>query len=105
MILFVLVLMAGGLVAWFLRTLIRATGLSSTDRSLGGLFGIARGVLIVGLLVIALQFSGMDQEPWWQRARLKPYGDRVAAGIVYYAELGSQYIEEQEPVERAPESR
>lgn len=106
-ILFVAVLIAGGIVAWFARTLIRATGLSSTDRTLGGLFGVARGVLLVGLLVLGMQFSGIDEDPWWQRARLKPYGDRVAAGIVYYAEIGSRYIEEQELADpaAAPEGR
>lgn len=98
-ILFVVVLIAGGVAAWFARTLVRATGLSGTDRTLGGLFGVARGVLIVGLLVIGMGFAGVDEEPWWQRARLKPVADSVAAGIVYYAELGTRYIEEQELVE------
>lgn len=93
-ILFVLVLIAGGVAAWFARTLIRATGLTSTDRMLGGLFGIARGVLVVGLLVLVLQFTGLDEDPWWQRARLKAPSESVAAGIVYYAELGSRYIEQ-----------
>ncbi len=101
-ILFVVVLIAGGVAAWLARTLVRATGLGGMDRTLGGVFGVARGVLIVGLLVIAMQLAGIDQAPWWQRARLKPFGDRVAAGIVYYAELGSRYIEEQD-LEPVPE--
>lgn len=104
-ILFVIVLIAGGIAAWLARTLIRATGLGGTDRTLGALFGLARGVLIVGLLVLAMRFGDIDQDPWWQQARLKPFGDRVAAGIVYYAELGSRYIEEQELGDRAPEDR
>jgi membrane protein required for colicin V production len=95
-IVFVVVLSIGGLVAWSVRALIRHTGLSGTDRTLGGLFGIARGVLIVGLGAIALQLSGLDQDTWWQEAKLRPFSDRIAAGIRYYAELGSRYIEEQE---------
>lgn len=92
-VVFVVVLIIGGLLAWFARTLIRQTGLSSTDRTLGGLFGLARGVLIVGLVVIALEMLGIDSDPWWQEARLRPLSNQIAAGIRYYAELGSRLIQ------------
>jgi len=94
-IVFIVVLALGGLLAWLVRALVRHTGLSSTDRTLGGLFGLARGVLLVGLLAIGVQLAGMDQDPWWQGAKLRAFSDRVAAGIRYYAELGSQMLEEQ----------
>ena len=97
-IVFVVVLIAGGVIAWFVRELIRRTALSGTDRLLGGAFGLARGVLIVGLGVIALQFMGLDQDPFWQQARFRGYGDRIAAGIRYYAELGTQYLRERAAV-------
>lgn len=95
-IIFVVVLVAGGLVAWFARALIRHTGLSGTDRTLGGLFGLARGALIVGLVAIGVQLLGVDGDPWWQEARLMPFSEQVAEGIRYYAELGSRYLEEQD---------
>jgi membrane protein required for colicin V production len=95
-VILVLVLVLGGLIAWFVRELVRRTGLSGTDRLLGCLFGLGRGGLIVGLGVIALQISGLDQDGWWQRARLRPLSDRIAAGIRYYAELGNRYLREQE---------
>jgi membrane protein required for colicin V production len=94
-IVFVIVMLLGGLIAWLVRELIRHTGLSGTDRLLGSLFGLLRGILVFGLAVIALQFSGLDQDPWWQQARLKPYGERVAEGIRYYAELGGRYLGQQ----------
>jgi hypothetical protein len=50
----------------------------------------------VGLGAIGLQLAGLDQDPWWQEAKLRPFSDRIAAGIRYYAELGSRYIDEQE---------
>ena len=87
---------AGGTIAWLVRGLIRASGLSGTDRMLGSLFGLGRGVLIVGLLVIVFEYAGVDADPWWQDARLKTAGDRVAEGIRYYAALGSRYIGETE---------
>ena len=96
MIVFLVVLIAGGIVAYLVRELIRHTGLGSVDRSLGALFGFFRGALIVGLVVIVIELAGMDQDPWWQQSRLKPISERIAAGIRYYAELGSRMLAEQE---------
>jgi hypothetical protein len=45
-----------------------------------------------------MQFTGLDQDPWWQQARLKEYSYRIAAGIRYYAELGNRYLRDQELV-------
>ena len=98
-VIFVVILIIGGLAAWFARTLIRQTGLSSTDRTLGALFGLARGALIVGLLAIGLEMLGVDSDPWWQEARLRPLSNQIAAGIRYYAELGSQLLQDGELVQ------
>jgi membrane protein required for colicin V production len=98
-IVFALVLVIGAAASWFARKLIYATGLSGMDRMLGVLFGAARGALLFGLAVIVLEFSGLDQDAWWQQARLKVYGDRIAAGIRYYAELGNRYLRDQQLVQ------
>lgn len=92
-IIFVAVLVIGGVLAWLLRSLIRSSGLSSTDRSLGVLFGLARGVLLVGLLAILVEAVDVAGEPWWAGAKLRPFSEQVAEGIVYYAGLGSRYLE------------
>lgn len=97
-IVFIAVMIVGGIVSWLMRELVRHTGLSGTDRLLGGLFGALRGALIFGLVVIALQLSGLDQDPWWQQAYLKPYGDQIADGIRYYAQIGGQFLQEREIV-------
>ena len=93
-VIFIIVLLAGGLASWLARALIRNSGLGGADRSLGGLFGIARGVLIVGLAAIVLQLAGIDNAPWWQSAKLRPFSNRVAGGIRYYARLGGHYLED-----------
>lgn len=98
-IVFVLVLVVGAVASWLARTLIRHSGLTGLDRLLGTLFGILRGALIVGLGVIVLQITGREQDPWWQEARLRPYAERVAAGIRYYAELGQSYLREHRPTQ------
>jgi membrane protein required for colicin V production len=83
----------GALASWVARQLIRHTGLTGVDRMLGGAFGFARGVLIVGLLVLALDFLDLDQDGWWQSARFRPYAEQVAAAVKKYAELGTRYVQ------------
>jgi len=92
-IIVVVVLIVGGVLAWMLRTLVRGTGLSSTDRSLGALFGCARGVLLVGLLALLIEAVDVAGRDWWSGAKLRPFSEQVAAGILYYADLGSRYFE------------
>jgi membrane protein required for colicin V production len=98
LVLFVLVLAVGALVAWLARTLIKHSGLTGVDRLFGAAFGLLRGVVVVGLAVIALEFAGLDQDPWWREARLRPYADRAAAAVRYYAELGTRYLTERQVV-------
>ncbi len=95
LIIFVVVLLIGGLVSWVARKLVRHTGLTGLDRTLGAAFGLLRAAVLVGLGVIVLQFAELDRETWWQEARLKPYAERAAAAVKYYAELGTRYLQEQ----------
>lgn len=97
-VVFVVVLVVGAVASWLARTLIHRTGLSGVDRLLGAAFGIVRAAVLVGLAVIVLQFTGLDQDPWWQQARFRHYAERVAAGVRYYAELGNRYLREQQVV-------
>jgi membrane protein required for colicin V production len=94
-IIFVVVLVIGGLVSWLARKLVRHTGLSGLDRTLGAAFGVLRAAVLVGLAVLVLQFAELDRESWWQEARLRPYAERAAAAVKYYAELGTRYLSEQ----------
>lgn len=68
---FLVTLIAGGVVQWFMSRLVKTTGLSGTDRFLGFLFGSARGLLacIVGLIALR-QFAEAGQ--WWQSSILVP---------------------------------
>jgi membrane protein required for colicin V production len=97
-IIFIGVLILGGLLAWTLRALIRKSGLSSTDRSLGAFFGLARGALLVGLLAIVIDVADLETESWWADARLRSVSEQVAEGIRYYAGLGRRYLDGAEPV-------
>ena len=65
-------LLAGGLVAWPLRTLLHKTGMGFLDRFLGGLFGIVRGVVLVLVVTLAVGLSTLPREDWWQNSLLAP---------------------------------
>jgi membrane protein required for colicin V production len=104
-IIFVVVLVVGGLVSWLARKLVRHSGLSGLDRTLGAGFGLLRAAVLIGLAVIVLQFVELDQEAWWQEARLRPYAERVAEAVRYYAELGTRQLQEQPALEAAAARR
>lgn len=56
-----------------LGRLTEASGLRSVDRSLGLLFGLARGVLLVLVLYVAAGFTELPTLPFWRNALLRPY--------------------------------
>ncbi|MBD8874026.1 CvpA family protein [Rhodanobacter sp. DHB23] len=69
---FVLVLVLGAILRFFVQRLLVSTGLSGTDRLLGMLFGLARGALIVCVLVFLCQLTGFTREPVWRQSALLP---------------------------------
>ncbi len=71
--LFVGTLLLGAVVNFLLGKLVSSTGLSGTDRTLGLVFGVFRGLLIVLALVIILpQAVPVNQDPWWLASSLIP---------------------------------
>ena len=75
---FVGVLIAGAIVSFLMRKLIAGTGLSGSDRMLGMVFGLVRGVAIVTLVVLALRFTALPRDPWWRQSQLLPTFERGA---------------------------
>jgi len=70
-LIFVGVLIVGGLAQWLLRQLISTTGLSGTDRLFGLLFGGLRGAVVCIVAVIALRPIAAEQS-WWHGSRTIP---------------------------------
>jgi membrane protein required for colicin V production len=64
----VAVLVVGALAGWALARAIRAAGLSFVDRFLGGVFGLARGVLLVVLFALVAGLTALPRQDWWQNA-------------------------------------
>ncbi|NVK44564.1 MAG: CvpA family protein [Oceanospirillaceae bacterium] len=72
-ILFLATLIVGALVSALVAALVQATGLSSTDRILGVGFGIARGGLLIVVLVALLGITPAVEDPWWHDSQLIPH--------------------------------
>ena len=68
--LFVGTLLVGAALGFLLGALINATGLSSTDRVLGMVFGFARGALIVTVVIGLLNLTPLVNDSWYTNASL-----------------------------------
>lgn len=77
-ILFVITLILVALVSNLGAKLVDKTGLSGTDRAIGMLFGIARGILLGGILVLLAGFTMVPQDPWWKESVLIPHFQQLA---------------------------
>jgi membrane protein required for colicin V production len=80
-IIFVGVLLLGGAVAVLLGHYVRVSMFAGMDKFLGFVFGIVRGIVIVGAFTIAIQALRMDEDPRWKRSRLLPYAGAVADAL------------------------
>ena len=69
---FIVVLVAGAFLQRLLGRMVDSTGLTGTDRTLGLLFGTARGgaVVVVGLIVLR---PLAEASPWWRESQLIPW--------------------------------
>ena len=67
--LFLSVLLVGGLLTFLVGKLVEKTGLSGTDRLLGGVFGGVRGVALVLAIMLFAGLTPVPQDPWWQQSR------------------------------------
>ena len=61
---------------------IKASGLSLADRGIGGLFGLARGCVIVMAVVIVCGMTSIPQQTFWKDALLSPMAETTARTIM-----------------------
>lgn len=60
---------------------IKASGLSLADRGLGGLFGLARGLVLVMAAVLVCGMTSIPQQAFWKNALLSPMAETAAQTI------------------------
>jgi membrane protein required for colicin V production len=80
-IIFFIVLLVGMAVAAILAYFVRLSLFSGMDRFLGFLFGLLRGVILLGVFAILGQVLKLDTERWWQGSRLLPFGESIGSGL------------------------
>jgi len=73
MVVIVGTLLSAAVIAAALRSVLSAAKLSLEDRLLGGLFGVARGAIVVGLAVLLAITGGAARQAWWQESLLLPW--------------------------------
>lgn len=61
--------------------LVRAGGLTVADRGLGGLFGLARGLVIVLAAVLVCGMTTIPKQPFWKEALLSPLAETAAMTV------------------------
>ena len=77
-VLFVSTLIVGAIVNFMASQMVSKTGLSGTDKTLGMVFGAARGILIVTLMVLLAGLTPMPEETWWQDSATIRYFSQLA---------------------------
>ncbi len=77
-LLMLLSLAVGGLINYLVIRLIDSTGLSGSDRFIGMIFGAARGILLVAVLVLLAGLTPLTEDPWWRESLLIPYFQELA---------------------------
>jgi membrane protein required for colicin V production len=80
-IIVLLILLLGAAIGAMLDHFVRLSIFSGMDRFLGLVFGLMRGVVLLGVFVILAQLLRLDGEKWWTRSLLVPYGESVANGL------------------------
>ncbi len=78
LLLLVATLVIGALVNYLVGQLVEKTGLTGTDRMIGIFFGIARGVLLVGIAVLLAGLTAIPADPWWHESVLVSYFQDLA---------------------------
>jgi membrane protein required for colicin V production len=69
---FIVVLLAMGIAGMLLSRLLQVAGLGLADRGLGAIFGLARGIVVVLVLVLLGGLTTLPKEPMWRNALLAP---------------------------------
>ena len=77
-VIFLAVLLLGTLAGLLVSHFARLSLFSATDRFLGGVFGLVRGAVMIGLLVMLCHAVRLEGEPWWRGSLLVPYAEHAA---------------------------
>lgn len=66
--LFILSLIVAAIINFFAAQFVQRAGLSGVDRTIGGVFGFLRGILLVTIVVMLLGLTTLPKESWWDES-------------------------------------
>lgn len=69
-VLFIVTLIIGAIVNFIVSQMVSKTGLGGTDKALGMVFGLGRGILIIVMLLLLAGLTPMPEEQWWKESLL-----------------------------------
>ncbi len=79
LLIFVGTVFAGGVIAFVLKKLLAAVGLTPADRMLGAGFGLVRGAVLLLALTVVIGMTPLKTEPWW----LESQGAQLASAALH----------------------
>lgn len=77
-LLFIVVVLIGTIIGTVVAHFVRLSIFSGMDRFWGALFGLVRGLVVIGAFVILCHGLRLQSEPWWHRSLLAPHAERLA---------------------------
>ena len=80
-VLLISTLLLTALVNYLVGQLVEKTGLTGTDRVLGIVFGVARGAVVVAILVLLAGLTPFPRDPWWRESSLIVHFQTLAMEI------------------------
>ena len=82
---FVLIFIAGAFVGGFVATLVRrlakAVGLRPVDRTLGAVFGVLRGAVLLLAVAVVVHMTTLHDGAWWQESRAAGLSTQVLGSL------------------------
>ena len=85
MTILIIFLIIGALLGLLLSRVVTSIGLSGLDKSLGLIFGVARGLLLVVVFIMVASFTAVPKSEWWDKSwfitTLQGPADKILAWI------------------------
>jgi membrane protein required for colicin V production len=78
---FILVLIGLSVLAILASKLVKIAGLGAADRVVGGIFGLARGILVVMILVLLAGLTALPRQPAWRNGIVSGPLEAVAGHV------------------------
>lgn len=66
---FIATAFVAGFLSWVAKKLIESVGLRPVDRTLGALFGVVRGIVILLAIATVVQLTPFKDNVWWQESK------------------------------------